>query len=183
MATATPNLDYTVDTVVVKNKTSVTGDRGEVKSQAQDQELTLSQLRTEMLSDPAGMKEVKVDSVIDFTGNATLFKTVAVVPAGSKIKSAIIQILTLVVGGSTTVKLGLGTHGTSPSLLGKTAALTKNSQNGLVPADAASLIASQTTIDLSGVTTAGTALGDTNVTAGTARVIIVYDTPAVLADV
>ncbi len=183
MAVTTSHLDFLVDTIVVKNKTSVTGDRGEVKSQAQDQELPLSQLRTEMLSDPAGMQEVKVDSVIDFTANATKYINVCTIPAGSKIKCAIIQILTLVVGGSTTVKLGLGTNGTSPSLLGKTAALTKNSQNGLVPADAASLIASSTNIDLNGVTTAGTALGDTNVTAGTARVIIVYDTPAILANV
>lgn len=183
MATATPNLDYTVDTIVVKNKTSVTQDRGEVKSQNQDQEIPLSQLRTEMLSDPAGVNEVKVDSVIDFTGNATKYINVCTIPAGSKVKLAIIQILTLVVGGSTTVKLGLGTQGTSPSLLGKTAALTKNSQNGLVPADAASLIASSTGIDLCGVVTGGAALGDTNVTAGTARVIIVYDKPAVLANV
>ncbi len=183
MAAPVPNLDFTVDTITIKNRTSVTDDRGLVKSQEQDQEINFSQLRTEVLSDPAGMKEVRVDTVIDFTANATKFIAVAVIPAGSKIKCAIIQILTLVVGGSTTVKLGLGTHGTSPSLLGKTAALTKNSQNGLVPADAASLIASQTTIDLNGVTTAGTALGDTNVTAGTARVVIVYDTPAILADV
>ncbi len=183
MAVATPNLDYSIDTVVVKNKTSVTGDRGEVKSQAQDLEITLEQLRTEVLSDPAGVSEVKVDSVIDFTSNATKFINVCTIPAGSKVKLAIIQILTLVVGGSTTVKLGLGTHGTSPSLLGKTAALTKNSQNGLVPADTASLIAADTAIDLNGVTTAGTALGDTNVTAGTARVIIVYDKPAILPNV
>lgn len=183
MATATPNLDYLIDTIVVKNKTTVTQDRGEVKSQAQDQEITLAQLRTEMLTDPAGVKEVKVDSVIDFTSNATKYINVCTIPAGSKVKCATIQILTLVVGGSTTVKLGLGTNATSPSLLGKTAALTKNSQNNVVPADAASLIATSTAIDLNGVTTAGTALGDTNVTAGTARVIIVYDTPAILANV
>ena len=183
MAVSTPNLDYTVDTVVVKNRTAVVGDRGESKQTLQEVEVTLEQLHTEVMSDPAGIKEVKVDTVIDFTGNATKYKNVCTIPAGSKVKCATIQILTLVVGGSTTVKLGLGTNGTSPSLLGKTSALTKNAQNNVVPADAASLIASSTGIDLCGVTTAGTALGDTNVTAGTARVIIVYDTPAVLANV
>lgn len=183
MAAALPNLDFYNDTVVIKNRTTQTQDRGEVKTLLQDIEINFDQLRTQMLTDPAGLQEVRVDKVIDFTANATKFINVCTIPAGSKVKCAIVQILTLVVGGSTTVKLGIGTHGTSPSLLGKTSALTKNAQNGLVPADAASLIASSTAIDLNGVTTAGTALGDTNVTAGTARVIIVYDTPVVLANV
>lgn len=183
MAADLPNLSFTNDTIVVKNRTTETQDRGEIKTRLQEVEINFDQLRTEMLTDPAGMQEVRVDKVIDFTSNATKFIAVCTVPAGSKIKCAIIQILTAVTGGSTTVKLGLGTHLTSPSLLGKTSVLTKNAQNGLVPADAASLIATSTVIDLNGVTTAGTALGDTNVTAGTARVIVIYDTPVVLADV
>jgi hypothetical protein len=175
--------DFTLDTIAIVNKTRVTGDRGESLEQRKEELVTLDQFYTELHSDPAGITDVKVDTIIDFTSNATTYINVCTVPAGSKIKLAIIQITELVVGGSTTVKLGLGTHGTSPSLLGKTSALTKNAQNGLVPADAASIIASSTGIDLCGVTTAGSALGDTNVTAGKARVIIVYSKPAVLADV
>jgi hypothetical protein len=183
MAVSTPNLDFTVDTIVVQNKTSVTDDRGVTKSQNQDQEITLAQLRAEIMSDPAGSIEVKVDEIIDFTGNATKYKNVCTIPAGSKVKLATVQITELVVGGSTTVKLGLGPNGGDVDQLGITAALTKNTQINKVPTDALGIIASQTAIDLNGVVTNGSALGDTNVTAGKARVIIVYDKPAVLANV
>jgi hypothetical protein len=183
MATVIPNLDFTTDKIAVKNFTSVTDDRGLSKSQSQEQEITLEQLRAEVMTDPAGLKEVKVDEIIDFTGNATKYKNVCTIPAGSKVKLAIIQITELVVGGGTTVKLGLGPNGGNVDQLGITAALTKNSQVGAVPADALALVAAQTAFDLNGVVTNGSALGDTNVTAGKARVIIVYDTPVVLANV
>lgn len=183
MAAVLPNLNFYNDTIVVKERKTETQDRGEVKTLQKDFEISFDQLRTQMLTDPAGMKEVRVDTVIDFTANATKFINVCTIPAGSKVKCAIIQILTAVTGGSTTVKLGLGPNAGDMDQLGKTAALTKNSQVGSVPTDALGLIATSTAIDLNGVTTAGTALGDTNVTAGTARVVIVYDTPAVLANV
>ena len=183
MAQTQAVLEYTADQVVVTNKTTVTGDRGETLTRTQDQLITLEQLRTEISSDPSGLTEVKVDSIIDFTGNAALYKNVCTIPAGSKVKLAIIQITELVVGGGTTVKLGLGPNGGDMDQLGITAALTKNSQVGRYPAEALGIIAAETVVDLNGVTTAGTALGDTNVTAGKARVIIVYDKPAVLANV
>jgi len=183
MAVSTPNLDYTVDTIVVKNSTSVVDDRGVTKSQSQEQEITLAQLRAEMLADPAGSIEVKVDEVIDFTGNATKYKPVCTIPAGSKVKLVIAQITTLAVGGSTTVKLGIGPHGGDVDQLGTLATLTKNTQINKVPTDALGIIASETTIDVNGIVTNGSALGDTNVTAGVVRVIIVYDKPAVLANV
>jgi len=180
---ATAALDFTTDEIVVTNRTTVTGDRGETLERKQDQLVTLEQFRTEINTDPTGLTEVKVDTVIDFTDNETKYINVCTIPAGSKVKLAIIQILTTVVGGGTTVKLGLGPNAGDMDQLGKTAALTANSQVGAVPTDALGIIATQTVVDLNGVTTAGTALGDTNVTAGTARVIIIYDKPKVLADV
>ncbi len=183
MAAPLANLDFYNDTMIVKNRTSYTADRGESKQVEQDIEMSFDQLRTQLMTDPAGLQEVRVDKTLDLTTLGAKFLNVCTVPAGSKIKTAIIQIVALVVAGGTTVKVGLGTHGTSPSLLGKTSALTKNAQNGLVPADAASLIASSTAIDISGVTSAGTALGDTNISAGMVRVVLVYDTPVVLANV
>jgi hypothetical protein len=183
MAVSTPNLDYTLDTIVVKNKTTVTQDRGEVKQQAQEQSITLEQLRYEVMNDVAGSKEVKVDEIIDFTGNATKYKPVCTIPAGSKVKLVIAQITVLAVGGSTTVKLGIGPHGGDVDQLGTLATLTKNTQINKVPTDALGIIAAETTIDVNGIVTNGSALGDTNVTAGKVRVIIVYDTPAVLANV
>ncbi len=182
MAAPLATLDFYNDTMILKNRTSYTADRGESKQVEQDIEVSFDQLRTQLMTDPAGLQEVRVDKTLDLTTLSALFKNVCTIPAGSKVKLAIIQILALVVAGGTTVKVGLGTHGTSPSLLGKTAALTKNSQNGLVPADAASLIATSTNIDVCGVASAG-AIGDTNISAGMVRVVIVYDTPVVLANV
>lgn len=182
MAAALPGFDYYLDTIVVKNRTTEVQDRGEVKVRAQDVEINFDQLRTQLFTDPAGVQEVRVDTVLDLTTLGALFLNVCTIPAGSKVKCAIIQIQALVVAGGTGVKVGLGTHGTSPSLLGKTGDLLKNTKNQLVPADAASLIAGSTAIDLSIVATGGT-IGDTNISAGKVRVIIVYDTPAILANV
>lgn len=177
-----PSLDWSLDGVVVRNRKSVVGDDGITKTLTQDSDYTFDQFRTRLLQDPSGLQEVRVDKTLDLTTLGALFLNVCTIPAGSKVKCAIIQILTLVVAGGTSVKVGLGTNGTSPSLLGKTSALTKNAQNGLVVADAASLIASQTNIDVCAVASGG-AIGDTNISAGSVRVVIVYDTPAVLANV
>lgn len=177
-----PDLDWSADGIVIKNRYTKTLEDGTVKNLEQVKDYTFDAFRTRVLQDPSGLQEVRVDVTLDLTTLGALFKNVCTIPAGSKVKCAIIQILTLVVAGGTSVKVGLGTTGTSPSLLGKTATLLKNAQNGLVPADAASLIAGSTNIDISAVATGG-AIGDTNISAGSVRVVIVYDTPAVLANV
>lgn len=178
-----PSLNFYTDTLkVLDHGTYTDPNRGTTIGTVEEQELNFDSLRSRVLTDPAGLQEVRVDKTVDLTTLGALFINICTIPAGSKVKCAIVQILTLIVAGGTSVKVGIGTHGTSPSLLGKTADLLKNTQNGLVPADAASLIAGSTNIDLSAVATAG-AIGDTNISAGSARVILVYDTPVVLTNV
>lgn len=182
-AAGLPPFDFYNDSVKVVNYGTFTDPNcGTVIGTKEDVELNFDGLRTRVMTDPSGVQEVRVDKVLDLTALGAQFKNLCTVPAGSKIKCAIIQIVQLVVAGGTSVKVGLGTNGTSPSLLGKTTDFLKNTQNGVVPADAASLIAGATNIDLSIVATAG-GLGDTTPTAGMVRCVLVYDTPAVIPNV
>lgn len=116
---------------------------------------------------------IVVDEVVDLTGNTALYKAMATqIPAGAIIEEVVQAITVLVVGGGTTVKVGVGLNGSDPDAYGLTAALTKNTKkSGRVEPPAP--LATATTLEVCGCTTAG-ALGDTNLTAGKVRVRVTY---------
>lgn len=179
------NVDYVNDTVpAIKHTSFTTQPEGIVKTHKTPVELSLDALRTFLLTDPAGMQEVRVDATLDLTALGAAFKKVCTIPAGSKVKLALFQVLATVAVASTGDSLGLGTHGTTPTLLLAGAVnLTKNYQLSACPADAVALIAGSTDIDLSATQNSDGSLSSSNITAGKVRVVIVYETPVVLANV
>lgn len=139
--------------------------------------------RGRLLTHPEGWQEVRFDQVIDLTSAGAKFVNALTLPAGAIVKYVAMQVTELVVAGGTTVKLALNLHtavGTGDYL--QLATLTKNTKKSALLPDATPL-ASPLAVDVNGVTTAGSALGDTNLSAGKVRVIMVYNVPAVLADV
>jgi len=186
MATPQAALEFTSDTVpVIRNQSVVLGD-GTTRQLKVPVVITLEELHQRLFVDPTGLQEVRVDETIDITALApdAGYIAVCVIPAGSKVKRATIQILTTVVDDGTGDSLGLGTHGTTPALLLQGAAnLTQNYQLSKVPVDANAIIASQTTIDLCATVVADGSLSDGNLVSGKVRVLIVYDTPAILPNV
>lgn len=139
---------------------------------------TLGEVR-ELINDmPNGPKEVIIDVTLDFNGNESESMTVGIIPAGSVVKYAAMLVTTTVVGGSTTVKLGLGPAGGDVDQFGLSGALTAATAT---KSCYTVLLTSQTTISVNGVVTNGSALGDTDLTAGVVRVVMVYDTPNTLA--
>lgn len=93
-------------------------------------------------------------------------------PAGAVILSAQANIETLVVAGGTTVKVALGINDGDVDAYGISADLAKNTKIDTIPDWA--VLAAETTIDVCGVVTDGSALGSDNITAGSVRVRIVY---------
>lgn len=116
---------------------------------------------------------IVVDEVVDLTGNTAKFKAMATaIPAGAIIEEVVQAITVLVVGGGTTVKVGVGLNGSAPSAYGLTSALTKNTkQAGRVQPPAP--LSAATTLEVCGCATAG-GIGDTNLTAGKVRVRVTY---------
>ncbi len=180
-----PAVDYYIDTLPVHDYQSyATVPEGVTKTLKVRKELSLDQLRTFLMTDPAGMQEVRVDVTLDLTALGAAYKNVCTIPAGSKVKVAIFQILTTVAVASTGDSLAIGTHAGTPALLLQGAVnLAKNYQIGACPADAAALIAGSTAIDLCATQNSDGSLSSSNITAGKVRVIIVYETPVVLANV
>ncbi len=180
-----PDIDFVNDTMPVHDYQNFTSfPEGVTKTLKIRKELSLDQLRTFLLTDPAGMQEVRVDKTLDLTALGAAFITVCTIPAGSKVKMALFQILTTVAVASTGDSLGLGTHAGTPTLLLAGAVnLTKNYQLSKCPSDATGLIAGSTVIDLSATQNSDGSLSSSNITAGKVRVIIVYETPVVLANV
>ncbi len=108
---------------------------------------------------------IAADNVALFTPMTTA------IPSGAVILSIQSNITTALTGGGTTVKAGIGLHGSDPDAYGLSAALTKNSKTNLMLAYAA--LAGATTIDVCACATDGAA-GDTALTAGAVRVRVAY---------
>jgi hypothetical protein len=184
MSTSQAVLDFTSDTVPVVRNQSVALADGTTQHLKVPVEITLDELHQRLFTDPTGLQEVRIDQTFDLTDLDAAYVAVAVIPAGSKVKRATIQILTTVEDDGTGDSLGLGTHGTTPALLLQGAAdLTQNYQLSKIPVDANAIIASQTTIDLCATVNADGSLSDGVITAGSVRVLLVYDTPAILSNV
>lgn len=144
--------------------------------------LNIRQIKDILDNVPEGRIRVRTDTIVDLTGNAAKFKNILTIPAGSIVQYVAANITELVVGGSTTVKVGIGPNGSSTNKYGHGAALTVNTKiQGLF--NVVTPLAADEAVDVCGVVTAGTSLGDTNLTAGKVRVVIVYDKPAVLDSV
>lgn len=149
-----------------------------VTSQREEGRETIAKVRKLLNTVPAGPQEVTFDSIIDLTGNAAKFlATGLTIPAGSIVKYAGLFIETLVVGGGTTVKVALGQNAGTTNTFGTSGDLLLGTN---VAAMFATKNAASYGLDLCGVTSAGTALGDTNLTAGKVRVVVIYDQPATL---
>jgi len=178
LAAALPPYDFYADVIKMVNYGTYTDpNRGTTISTRQEVELNFDGLRTRVMTDPAGLQEVRVDVTLDLSvsgGNSNL--PIAVVPAGSKVKLAAFKILTAVTSVTGT-SLGIGLEGSAPhSLLAGAANLAAAYQIGNVPGDAASLNASQVTYSLCCLLT-GTL---ETATVGIVRCILVYETPPTL---
>ncbi len=172
------------DTVpVIRNQSVVLGD-GTTRHLKVPVEISFDELRSLILTDPAGLQEVRIDQTFDLTTLGAAYVNICTIPAGSKVRMAALQILTAVTTASSGDSLGIGTHGTTPTLLLDGAlSLAKNYQIAATPADASGIIATSTGIDLCATVNADGTLSLGNITAGRVRVLIVYNKPVVLGDV
>jgi hypothetical protein len=122
-----------------------------------------------------------LEETVDLTSAGAKFVAMTTaVPAGAVILSASANVQTLVVAGGTTAKVALGLNGGDVDKYGKTTNLTLDQKISTIPAHA--VLAGAETIDVCGVTSDGSALGDTNISAGSVRVRIVYFQLADLAN-
>jgi hypothetical protein len=184
-STPSTTLQFTgPDVVPVIRKQSVLLGDGTTRQLSVPVEITLDELHERLFTDPAGLQEVRIDRTFDLTALGAAYVEIATLPAGSKVKLAKFQILSTVTDDGTGDSLAIGTNAGTPALLLQGAAnLAANYQIGSVPADAASLIAAETAIDLCATVNADGSLSDGELTAGSVRVLLVYDKPVVLANV
>jgi hypothetical protein len=143
------------------------------------EEITVEELYNRLHNDHYGNRTYRTQVTVDLTSNAAKYKTTGItVPSGSVIKYVAYKINTTVVGGSTTVKLGIGLNGGDVDKYGLSADLVAGTQGQVIPAHA--VLSGDETIDVDGVVTNGSALGDTNLTAGSVTVAVVYEKPNAL---
>lgn len=185
MATSQALLEFASnDLVPVIRKQSVVLGDGTTRHLQVPVEITLDELRQRIMTDPAGMKEVRIDQTFNLASLGATYVNITTIPAGSKVRLAVIQILTTVTFASSGTSLGIGTNAATPTLLlAGAATLTANYQKANMPADAAGIIATSTAIDLCGVIQSSGLISAGNITAGSVRVLLVYNTPAVLPNV
>lgn len=128
-----------------------------------------------------GLQFKQIDEVVDLSALGAKSKALTTpIPAGAVIISAQANIDELVVAGGTTVKVALGLAAGDVDKYGKSADLVLNTKFNTL-ADWA-VLAAEEAIAVCGVTTDGSALGDSNITAGKVHVRIVYLQLASLAN-
>src|SRR4051812_28041416 len=129
MATTQALFDFASDTVPVIRKQSVVLGDGTTRHLQVPVEITFDELRQRIMTDPTGLKEVRIDQTFDLTLLGAAYVNICTVPAGSKVRLAVIQILTAVTFASSGTSLGVGTHAATPTLLlAGAATLTANYQ-------------------------------------------------------
>lgn len=112
-----------------------------------------------------------LDETIDLTSLAALFKDLtSSIPSGAVILSVQVNLEALVEAGGTSVKIGVGPSG-DPDKYGLTSAFTKNLKINTIPTHV--VLGSSEQLRVNAVTTAGAA-GDTNISAGSVRVRVLY---------
>jgi len=123
-----------------------------------------------------------IDETVDLTAAGAKFVAMATaIPTGALILGVQANIEVLVVAGGTSVKIGLGSNGADMDKYGLSASFVKNIKINTIPA-AYAVLAAPLTLDVSVCTTTGAALGDTNVSAGSVRVRVIYLVPTSLPD-
>ena len=131
-----------------------------------------------------GLKTVVQEETLSPAAVETALATV--IPKGSVIRAVLANVQTALTGGSTTVTWSVGVAA-DPDKYGtaghptKADALTKNSKSNWINAALVQLTADETIV-LTGAATGGTADGDTALTVGTVRIVVIYDTFAQLAN-
>jgi hypothetical protein len=131
-------------------------------------------------SETEGLRYHVIDETVSFAGNVALFKALTTpIPAGAVVLSAQANVQSALTGGGTTTKVGLGPNASDPDKYGKTSVLTKNAKIDTIPVHA--VLSAQEAIDICAVTDAGAA-GNTALTVGSVRVVIVYATVASLTN-
>jgi hypothetical protein len=118
--------------------------------------------------------EVKVlDEVVSLTSAGAKFKAMTTaVPAGAVILSVQGNIASAITAGGTSVAVSLGLNASDPDKYGFVNALTQNSKINNIPDWA--VLSGATTIDVCATIADGTTLGNTNFSAGSVRVRVVY---------
>lgn len=128
-----------------------------------------------------GLQAKVIEETLDLTGLAAKFKAMTTaIPTGAVIVSAQVNVEATVVAGGTTVKVALGLNAGDVDKYGLGAALTQNTKITKVPDWA--VLSGNEQIDVCGVISDGSALGDTNISAGSVRVRVVYLQAANLAN-
>lgn len=128
-----------------------------------------------------GLRVRVINEVVSLSGAGATFKALtSSIPAGAVILSAQANIESEVTAGGTTVKVALGLNAGDVDKYGLATGLTQNLKINTIPTWA--VLGSSEQIDVCGVVTDGSALGDTNLSAGSVRVRIVYLDLASLAN-
>jgi hypothetical protein len=126
-----------------------------------------------------------IDETLDLTtlGGKTKNLT-ATIPVGAVILSVQTNVEALVVAGGTSVQLGIGSgNATATNTYGVSTTLTKNTKTNYLAATYGAVAATPEQISVNAVVTgAGASLGNTNISAGSVRVRVVYLVVASLAD-
>lgn len=131
-------------------------------------------------SEAEGLRYHVIDETVSFVDNVALFKALTTpIPAGAVILSVQANVQAALTGGGTTTKVGLGPNASDPDKYGKTSVLTKDAKINTIPTHA--VLGAPEAIDICAVADAGAA-GNTALTVGSVRVVIVYATADSLAN-
>lgn len=185
-SSGTPKFKFTANDGIVslQKQVETINQNGGTRQINVEQEITLDQLHQRLFDDPTGLKEVRIDRTLDVTDIGEFFVNICTIPAGSKIRLIGFQILSNVVfGDDVGDSLAVGLSGGTINLYLQGAAnLSKNYQISKMLADSIGLISVETPIDLCSAVLADNESGG-NFVAGLVRVLVVYNTPAILPNV
>ena len=121
-----------------------------------------------------------IEEVVDLTDAGAKFVAMSTpLPAGAAFLGAQANLDAAVTAGGTTVKIALGINDGDVDAYGKTTGLTQNLKIDTIPL---TVLSAETTVDVCGVVADGSALGDSNLSAGKVRVRLLYLALKSLAD-
>jgi hypothetical protein len=175
------DIDFYNDTVVARIHESRVDEQGKTRQTVKSEDINIDQLLAQVNNDQAGTQEVRVDKTLDLTSLNAKFVNICTIPAGSIVKLALFQILETVTSSSTTDSLGIGDH--TQTVV--SAMLQASATGGLLKNKQASKCQRLASVpcDLNATIASSGQVGGGNITAGKVRVVIAYDTPAVLPNV
>lgn len=142
-------------------------------------EMSMADFYKEINTYPEGIQRIRKDVTVDLTNHTEAFKNAISIPAGAIVRYVAAKVLTAVTGGGTTVKLGIGVNDGDVDKWLSLATLTAGTKGAALIVDGSAFSAGET-LDVNGIVTDLSALGDTDLTAGTVRVVVVYDVPGAL---